>query len=54
MEDHPGDGALKLPSIFALRMAAAFLMWDGDDAVHTVRLWLDMPQLLSDARHNVA
>jgi len=48
------DGAFKLPGVFALRMAAAFLMCDGDDAVHTVRLRPDVPQLVGDPRNDVA
>src|SRR5262245_28960801 len=54
MKDHPGDGALKLPRVLALRMAAAFLMWAGDYAASNLRLRPDVAQWLGDARHDVA
>src|SRR5262249_4367339 len=53
MKDHSGNGALKLPRIFALRMAAAFLMRYGYDAVYSVCFRLDMPHVLGDPGRNM-
>src|SRR5262245_35406603 len=54
MKDHPGDCALQLPGVLALRMAASFLMRDGDNAVYSMRVRADISKGFGDLHGDVA